>query len=111
MNVEFFNIEDMIIDLKKLKIKQVRLQTFTRKKRIYFGSNGDDGVSFIVFEVIVTARNHDEIWSYTSNVGSVNENDDKRRLNTAKKNLSNVANVLCNIFDNNRIEVRSGVYK
>lgn len=112
MNVEFCNIEDMLFDLKKSKIKQVRLQTSNRKKQIHNVWGGDNNhISFIVFEVTVTARNYDEIWSYTSNIGSVNENDDKRRLNTYKKKMYDVKNVLSEIFVKNKIEVSSGVYR
>ena len=108
MNVEFFNIEDMIVDLKKSKIKNVRLQSVSRKKTIRYNNSY---VPYKLFEVIVTARNKDESWMYNKDIGLVSEYDDKRRLNTAKKRMKNAEIEIRNILEKNKIEVGSGVYK
>ena len=113
MNVEFSNIEDMLVDLKKSKIKHVRVQTLSRKTTITCGiRNNKSYIPYKLFEVIVTARNKDEIWMYNREIGLVSGYDDKRRLNTANKRMNDAELEIRNILiGKNKIEVSSGVYR
>ncbi len=112
MNVQFTDIESMIADLRRAKVKSIRLQATIYKKQITFENKNDIrfDVPYKGFEVIVTARVKDECWIYSRKIDFVNASEDKRRLNTAKKHMDEAEAEMRSLLEQNKFEIGAGAY-
>lgn len=112
MNVTFADIDSMMAELKRAKIKTVRLQTLQNKTTItYEDENEKIPVPHKAFTILVTARMHDEVWSFARKIALVSEYDDSRRMSTAKKHTKEAETEIRALLEKNKFMLGSGVYR
>jgi len=83
--VDFFDLNEMIVELQRYH-PIIRLQSLQPLVPVEYGTDKNRvQVMHRAYEVHVTARIKDELWSYVERVALIDDNDDKRRHTNAKK--------------------------
>ena len=97
----FYELNELIEELKKEKIKIVRVQGFAETKALN---------SVISFQTFVMAKSKVDILKYEEEIGFVSTSE-TRRLNKMKTNAATREIDLKKILEKEGFEVRKGVYE
>jgi len=97
--VRFFDFPEMLDELKKKKVKEVRIQTIQIKEPLNIG-----------FVTYATARVNDEVWKYVSD-SVLTMDGDKRRIKRARKTADEIDLGMTKIAEDKGFEVGRGRYE